>query len=214
MSTKITYSDLFYNLSYNRSLSLKSHSQYSRHLQIGKSHLYTKNFNKPLNFVNFNAKDGIFIIRCNAANSTGSQAPPPGKSPFFGWKWLLGFLLPVLLPSFKNKLSALQLLKSNVDKAVATVETMTEIVEEVAEEIDNIAEEVEKKLPGDSQLKKSLDSIENLAEGAVKYANQAQDIIHKVKDIEKEVEDTLMKTNTTNQVEMVSQELSSNKNKS
>ncbi|XP_059318072.1 uncharacterized protein LOC132068486 isoform X3 [Lycium ferocissimum] len=155
-----------------------------------------------------------YSVRCNSANSTGSEAPPPGKSPFFGWKWLLGFLLPVLLPSFKNKLSALQLLKSNVDKAVATVETMTEIVEEVAEEIDNIAEEVEKKLPGDSQLKKSLDSIENLAEGAVKYANQAQDIIHKVKDIEKEVEDTLMKTNTTNQVEMVSQELSSNKNKS
>ncbi|XP_059318070.1 uncharacterized protein LOC132068486 isoform X1 [Lycium ferocissimum] len=214
MSTKITYSDLFYNLSYNRSLSLKSHSQYSRHLQIGKSHLYTKNFNKPLNFVNFNAKDGIFIIRCNAANSTGSQAPPPGKSPFFGWKWLLGFLLPILLPSFRNKVNPLQLLKSNVDKAVETVETMTEIVEEVAEEVEKIAEDVEKKLPGDSKLKESLDSIENLAEGAIKYAKQAEDLIHKIEDVEKEMEDTSMQTNTTNQVERANQGLSANKSKS
>ncbi|KAF3644496.1 hypothetical protein FXO38_20137 [Capsicum annuum] len=57
---------------------------------------------------------------------------------------------------------------------------MTEIVEEVAEEVEKVAEEVEKKLPGDSKFKESLDSIENLAKGAVKYANQAQDIIHKV----------------------------------
>lgn len=71
-------------------------------------------------------------------------------------------------------------LKGNVDKAIETVETMSEIVEEVAEEVEKIAEEVEKKLPGDSKLKESLDSIENLAQGAVKYANQAQDLIHKV----------------------------------
>ncbi|KAK4353922.1 hypothetical protein RND71_026116 [Anisodus tanguticus] len=88
---------------------------------------------------------------------------------------------------------------------------MTEIVEEVADEVEKIAEEVERKLPGDSKLKESLESIENLAEGAVKYAKQTQDLIHKVGDIEKETEDTL---NTTNQVERVSQELSSNKNKS
>lgn len=67
-----------------------------------------------------------------------------------------------------------------MDKAIETVETMSEIVEEVAEEVEKVAEEIEKKLPGDSKLKESLDSIENLAQGAVKYANQAQDIIHKV----------------------------------
>ncbi|KAK4353065.1 hypothetical protein RND71_028583 [Anisodus tanguticus] len=91
---------------------------------------------------------------------------------------------------------------------------MTEIVEEVADEVEMIAEEVEKKIPGDSKLKESLDSIENLAEGAVKYAKQSQDLIHKVEDIEKEMEDTLVQTNTTKQVERVSQELSSSKNKS
>ncbi|KAK4353921.1 hypothetical protein RND71_026115 [Anisodus tanguticus] len=214
MSTKIIFSDPFYNISYNQSASQKSHSPYSRHLQIGKSHFHFKN-NKPLNFINSNAQNGIFIVRCNSANNTGSEASLPGKSPSSGWKkWLLGLLLPILLPSFKNKVSPLQLLKSNVHKAVETVETMTEIVEEVAEEIDKIAEEIEKKLPGDSKLKESLDSIENLAEGAVKYANQAQDIIHKIEDVEKEIEDTLMQTNTTNQVERVSQEFSANKNKS
>lgn len=210
MSTKITYSDPFYNLSYNQILSQKSKSLYSRHVSIiGKSHVQLKKINKPLNFLNSNANIGIFIVRCN---STGSEASPPGNSPSFGWKkWLLGFLLPLLLPAFKNKVSPLQLLKSNVHKAVETVETMTEIVEEVAEEVEKIAEEVEKKLPGDSKLKQSLDSVENLAQGAVKYANQVQDIIHKIDDVEKEMEGTIMQTNTTNEVERVSQELSSNK---
>ncbi|XP_055808846.1 uncharacterized protein LOC129877372 [Solanum dulcamara] len=202
MSKKITYADPFYN----QILSQKSNPSYSR-----RSYVHLKKINKPLNFLNYNAKIGTFIVRCNSANSTGSEASPSGKSPFFGWKkWLLGFLLPILLPAFKNKVSPLQLLKSNVDKAVETVETMTEIVEEVAEEVEKIAEEVEKKLPGDSKLKESLDSIENLAQGAVKYANQAQDLIHKIEEVEKEIlEDTQKQSNTTNQAERVSQELSS-----
>lgn len=70
--------------------------------------------------------------------------------------------------------------EDNVLQAVETVENMSEIVEEVAEKVDKITEEIEEKLPGDSKLKESLDSIENLAEGAVKYANEAQDIIQKV----------------------------------
>ncbi|CAN4097315.1 unnamed protein product [Withania somnifera] len=178
MSTKITYSDPFYN----QILSQKSKFSYSRHVTvIGKSHVQLKKINRPLNFLNTNAKIGTFLVRCN---STGSEASPPGNSPSFGWqKWLLGFLLPMLLPAFKNKVSLLQLLKSNVDKAVETVETMTEIVEEVAEEVEKIAEDVEKKLPEDSKLKQSLDSVENLAQGAVKYANQVQDVIHKVQYI-------------------------------
>ncbi|CAN4097313.1 unnamed protein product [Withania somnifera] len=75
---------------------------------------------------------------------------------------------------------------------------MTEIVEEVAEEVEKIAEDVEKKLPEDSKLKQSLDSVENLAQGAVKYANQVQDVIHKIEDVEEEMmEGTMMQTNTT-----------------
>ncbi|XP_009617935.1 uncharacterized protein LOC107800444 [Nicotiana tabacum] len=209
MSTKITCSNPFYNLSYNQSISQKSHFSYSRPVLCRKSHL--KKINKPLNFVNSNAKNEILTVKCNSANSTGSDAPPPGKSPFFGWKWLLGFLLPIILPSFRNKVSPLQLLKNNVKQAVETVENMSEIVEEVAEKVDKIAEEIEEKLPGDSKLKQSLDSIENLAEGAVKYANQAQDVIQKIKDMDKEM-DTLIHTNNANQVEKVSQELSAKKN--
>ncbi|OIT03086.1 PREDICTED: uncharacterized protein LOC109225247 [Nicotiana attenuata] len=208
MSTKITYSNPLYNLSCNQSISQKSHFPYSRPVQCRKSHL--KKINKRFNFVNPNAKNGILTVKCNSANSTGSDAPPPGKSPFFGWKWLLGFLIPLILPSFRNKVSPLQLLKNNVKQAVETVEDMSEIVEEVAEKVDQIAEEIEEKLPGDSKLKEHLDSIENLAEGAVKYANQAQDIIQKIKDMDKEM-DTLIYTNA-NQVDKVSQELSAKKN--
>ncbi|XP_009789758.1 uncharacterized protein LOC107769288 [Nicotiana tabacum] len=209
MSTKITYSNPIYNLTYNQNISQKSHFPYSRSVLCRKSHL--KKINKLLNFVNSNGKNGILTVKCNSANSTGSDAPPPGKSPFFGWKWLLGFLLPLILPSFRNKVSPLQLLKNNVLQAVETVENMSEIVEEVAEKVDKITEEIEEKLPGDSKLKESLDSIENLAEGAVKYANEAQDIIQKIKDMDK-VMDTLINTNNANQVEKVSQELSDKKN--
>ncbi|KAM3235888.1 putative protein isoform X1 [Capsicum annuum] len=183
MSTKIHF-DPFHN----QIISQKFNPSYSR-----RSYVHFKKINKPLNFLNSNAKIGTFIVRCNSANSTGSEASLPGKSPSSEWKkWLLGFFLPILLPAFKNKVSPLQLLKSNVDKALKTVETMTEIVEEVAEEVEKVAEEVEKKLPGDSKFKESLDSIENLAKGAVKYANQAQDIIHKIKIFDQILNETSM----------------------
>lgn len=67
-----------------------------------------------------------------------------------------------------------------MDKALETVEEVVEVVEEIALEVDKVAEEIEKKLPGDSKLKKSLDSIEHLAEQAVSYAKQAEGVINKV----------------------------------
>lgn len=57
---------------------------------------------------------------------------------------------------------------------------MAEVVEEVAEEAEKIAEEVEEKLPGDSKLKESLQSLDALAKRAVNEANKAEDAIHKV----------------------------------
>lgn len=57
---------------------------------------------------------------------------------------------------------------------------MTEMVEEIAEEAEKIVEEVEEKLPGDSNLKKALESFDDLTKMAVKEARKAEDIIHKV----------------------------------
>lgn len=57
---------------------------------------------------------------------------------------------------------------------------MTEMVEEIAEEAEKIVEEVEEKLPGDSKLKKALESFDDLTKMAVKEARKAEDIIHKV----------------------------------
>nr|GLL38659.1 uncharacterized protein LOC109172458 [Ipomoea trifida] len=66
-------------------------------------------------------------------------------------------------------------------------------------EVDKVAEEIEKKLPGDSKLKKSLDSIENLAEQAVSYAKQAEGVINKVEEIEKQVEEQYLKAKSASE---------------
>ncbi|KAG6401170.1 hypothetical protein SASPL_138016 [Salvia splendens] len=108
-------------------------------------------------------------------------------------KWLWGVLLTVILPAAGHKGGLLIGLKGKIDQAINTVEHVTEMVEEMAEEAEKIVEEVEEKLPGDSKLKKALESFENLAKVAVKEAKKAEDIIHKVKDVEEEIEGVLMK---------------------
>nr|GMD54925.1 uncharacterized protein LOC109172458 [Ipomoea batatas] len=121
---------------------------------------------------------GVFIVK--AASDPSSVPQPPSKSPFPGWQWLMGILLSVVIPILRSKGGPLALLKNNLDKALETVEEVVEVVEEIALEVDKVAEEIEKKLPGDSKLKKSLDSIEHLAEQAVSYAKQAEGVINKV----------------------------------
>lgn len=67
-----------------------------------------------------------------------------------------------------------------VDQIVDTAEHITDVVEAVADKVDKIIEEIEGDLPEDSQIKKTLDYIESIAEKVEKDAHTAGDFIDKV----------------------------------
>ncbi|PRQ48575.1 hypothetical protein RchiOBHm_Chr2g0112261 [Rosa chinensis] len=133
-----------------------------------------------------------------ATSHASDSSPPephqvPAKSPFSAWKhWILGLTLSILVPSFRHKGGPFLALKSKVDVAMETVESVTEVVEELAEEVEKVSEQVADKLPDDAKLKKAMESVEHLAEEAVEKAKLAEDIIHKVKEVEEEVEEALI----------------------
>ncbi|KAL8472178.1 hypothetical protein ACS0TY_028778 [Phlomoides rotata] len=131
------------------------------------------------------SKPGNFQVKASASENTPSSS---------SWKkWLVGILLTVFLPSVGFKGGQLLYLKSKIDKAVETVEHAVEVVEEVAEEAERMVEEMEEKLPGDSKLRKTLESFDDLAKKAVHEAKLAEDVVHKVKDMEEEIEESLKK---------------------
>ncbi|XP_075481931.1 uncharacterized protein LOC142522433 [Primulina tabacum] len=139
------------------------------------------------------SKYGISTAVTISKNSLprASSSSDPSTAP---WKkWLLGVLFTVILPAAGHKGGLFVGLKAKIDKAIETVEVVTDVVEGIAEETDKIVEEVESKLPGDSKLRKTLDKLDDLTKKAVDEAKQAEDIIHKVREVEQDIEDELSK---------------------
>ncbi|KAL0449392.1 UNVERIFIED_CONTAM: hypothetical protein Slati_1495600 [Sesamum latifolium] len=131
-------------------------------------------------FLAFRPKYGISTAIPKSGNFRIKASALPNNPPSSWQKWLLGLLLTVILPALGYKGGLFLNLKSKIDKAIETVEHVTEMVEEVAEEAEKIVEEVEEKLPGDSQIKEALDSLDDLAKKAVLEAKKAEDVVHKV----------------------------------
>ncbi|KAF5197702.1 hypothetical protein FRX31_012712 [Thalictrum thalictroides] len=141
-----------------------------------------KKHNKPVTNMGINAVNEIHELA-----SSGSNLPE--------WSnWLWGALLTILLPFMKNKFGPLQQLKNELDTAIHTAEMVTEMVEEVAEKVDEVADEIAEKLPDDMKLKDAIKRVESLAQEAVKDAKQAETVIHKVEEAEKQLEDAALKS--------------------
>ncbi|KAI3462098.1 hypothetical protein Pfo_018761 [Paulownia fortunei] len=193
MSTKITSSSSNCYLNCNGRGFHKVHLPHSgpyNHLptikrlkEIDQSHLFLK----------ISTKYGISRTKSLSGNiqpKASSSSPNPSSS---SWKkWLLGILFTLILPAAGHKGGLLLGLKGKIDQVIETVENVTEVVEEIAEEAEKIMEEVEEKLPNDSKLKEALESFDDLAKMAVKEAKKAEDLVHKVKDVEEEIEGTLL----------------------
>ncbi|KAL1569665.1 hypothetical protein AAHA92_01117 [Salvia divinorum] len=121
-----------------------------------------------------------------------ASASPNNRSS--SWKnWVIGLLVTLVLPAVGYKGGLFALLKSKIDKAVEIVEEVAEVVEEVAERAEKIVEEVEEKLPDDSKLREALESFDALAKKAANEAKKAEDVVHKVKLVEEELEANLIK---------------------
>ncbi|KAL8047105.1 hypothetical protein ABFX02_08G217200 [Erythranthe guttata] len=161
-----------------------------------------KYVDRTRNIFKFGAENGIFTSITSKSYHVVSvpgkfcvrASSSPNGSPSSWQKWVLGFLLTVILPAAGYKGGIFLNLKSKIDKTIETVEHVAEMVELVAEEAEKIVEEVEEKLPEDSKIKKKLQSFDALAKRAVDEAKKAEDAVHKVKDVEEEIEETLIKT--------------------
>lgn len=132
-----------------------------------------------------------------AMGASGNFQPPeePGlpKPASPAWKnWMVGLVLSIILPSFRHKWGPLMVLRGKVNETIETLETVTEVAEELAEVVEKVADEVGDKLPDDTKLKDAMESVENLAKTAVKEAKVAEQLIHQVEGLEKDMENRLL----------------------
>ncbi|KAK1555380.1 hypothetical protein Q3G72_025586 [Acer saccharum] len=140
--------------------------------------------NPPLR--SFNVKDVVVVY------SSTLPEPPlvPNSDPSpQSWKiWILGMVISVILPFWRNKWGSFQRLKNEVEAEMETAEHVAEIVEDVAEKVEKVAEEVADHLPQGGRLKDAVTLIENVAKETAKDAHLADQFIEKVEDVEREVE--------------------------
>ncbi|XP_051127321.1 uncharacterized protein LOC127248822 [Andrographis paniculata] len=155
----------------------------NRNQTIGRTQSLRKLGFKYGSISSFRSKSRI-LVPVNASSS------PNGPFPSSWQTWMVGILMTMFL-GYKGGL--LSKLKCKIDQAVQVVGNLARVVEEVGEEAEKIVEEVEEKLPGDSKLRQTLESFDNLAKHAVNDAKKAEEVVHKVKDVEEEIEETIKK---------------------
>ncbi|KAL4559011.1 hypothetical protein LXL04_031143 [Taraxacum kok-saghyz] len=123
------------------------------------------------------------------ANAEPAGKPPPSSG---AWKnWVIGGLMTFIAPSITTKGGPIKLLLQKVDHIVETAENITDMVESVADKVDKVVEELEDDLPENSQIKKTLDYIEQVAEKLEKDAHTAGDFIDKVQEMQDKIEDIM-----------------------
>ncbi|KAJ9560559.1 hypothetical protein OSB04_005719 [Centaurea solstitialis] len=131
------------------------------------------------------------VVYANA-DPAGTPTPPPAGSPPGSWKnWAIGILMTFIIPLVTTKGGPIKLLLQKVDQIVDTAERITDMVEAVADKVDKVVEEIEDDLPEGSQIKKTLDYIESVAERVEKDAHVAGDFIDKVQEMQDKMEDIM-----------------------
>ncbi|KAK1413044.1 hypothetical protein QVD17_34757 [Tagetes erecta] len=117
------------------------------------------------------------------------EAPLPSGSPSGSLRnWIVGMVLTFILPFITHKCGSWLLLKNKVDKKIETTEHVVKTIENVAEKADEVLDNITANLPNDSQLKKALEYVDEIAEGVAKGAHVADDIINKVEEAEDKLE--------------------------
>lgn len=144
-----------------------------------------------LTTTNSGARWQSMVVYANV-EPAGTPPPPPAGSPPGSWKnWAIGILMTFIIPLVTTKGGPIKLLLQKVDQIVDTAEHITEIVEAVADKVDKVVEEIEDDLPEGSQIKKTLDYIESVAERVEKDAHTAGDFIDKVQEMQDKMEDIM-----------------------
>ncbi|XP_020104875.1 uncharacterized protein LOC109721593 isoform X2 [Ananas comosus] len=113
----------------------------------------------------------------------------PQKSPFSTWaKWAIGLITTILLPFGNKKLLQIE---NEVEMVENVVENAAVVVEKVANMTEKVSSEVAERLPEDGKLKDAVVFVEHASKEVAEEAHLAQDIIHKVDELEEEVKTLL-----------------------
>nr|XP_043637359.1 uncharacterized protein LOC122608328 [Erigeron canadensis] len=132
------------------------------------------------------------IVYANVEPASTPPPPPPPGSSSGSWKnWVIGILMTFIVPLVTTKGGPIKLLMQKVDHIVDTAEHITDVVEAVADKVDKVIEEIEDDLPEGSQIRKTLDYIENVAERVEKDAHTAGDFIDQVQEMQDKIEDMM-----------------------
>lgn len=129
------------------------------------------------------------------------EAPLPSGSPSGSTRnWIVGIVLTFILPFFTHKWGPWLLLKSKFDQKIETTEHVVKAIENVAERVDKVIDSITDDLP-DSNLKKALEHLDEIAEGVAKSAHAADDIIIKVEEAEDKIESLIhLKNSKENEI--------------
>ncbi|KAL8251106.1 hypothetical protein R6Q59_034799 [Mikania micrantha] len=130
-----------------------------------------------------------FDIRSNVTPPPGVPAGSPSGSMR---NWIVGIVLTFVLPFFTHKWGPLLVLRNKVDNVVNTAEYIMETIEVVAEKVDNVIDDITDNLPKDSELRKTMESIDVIVEGVAKSAHVANDFIDKVEEVEDKLESLIL----------------------
>ncbi|KAM7251849.1 hypothetical protein ACFE04_023732 [Oxalis oulophora] len=108
----------------------------------------------------------------------------------FGWvKSLFGFVIALLLPSWKEKWQQLKMIEGEAEMVIQGVEKMAEGVEKVAMVAEEISTEATEKLSDQSNIKKAAMVIEHISTEVVCDAQKTIDFIHKVDVMKQDLDD-------------------------
>ncbi|KAF8723273.1 hypothetical protein HU200_021790 [Digitaria exilis] len=133
----------------------------------------------------------------SSSGGTADAGPPPAllrqyneqqRTPFFTWARLaIGSALAAAAPFLHSRWASFLRIQSEVEMVKDTAEAVAEVVEEVATVAEKVSSEVAEQLPEGGRMRTAVMLVEHASKEVAQEAHLAQDIIHKVDEIEEDV---------------------------
>ncbi|KAK1568085.1 hypothetical protein Q3G72_020393 [Acer saccharum] len=120
-----------------------------------------------------------------------SSPPPPPRFNFFLWaRWILGSVLTLFLPLWKQKWNQFQKIEGEAEKVVEEVEKIAEVVEKVASAAEKLSEEVADAVPDNHpKVKDTALFVESFSKATADDAQLTLNFIHKVDELKGDLND-------------------------
>ncbi|MED6106572.1 hypothetical protein PIB30_005556 [Stylosanthes scabra] len=129
----------------------------------------------------------------NGSKDVKVQPQSPSTSIFVSFphwlKWLLGSVLGLLLPVWKNYWGKLERIEGEAEIVAEEFEVVASVVEKVATVAEKVSEDVAEMLPEDANLKKVAMLVEHASEQLARDAQLAQQFMHKVEKVKNDLDD-------------------------